>query len=166
LIRLKNLTSKPKLITIIIITVLFCVGFLLGTFVGISRKNSDIKEMNEINTNTSQLDNQNNKVTTIDLEKTFEIDGETKRVTLNQEEMYEIFNIIDNLEYTKNTCDGLPNYMIKYNSENEQCFINYGVETYTSTYHITTEEKGEAILSQEQLIKMNEIIEKYFPTEE
>ena len=105
----------------------------------------------------------NNKVTTIDIETAFENNENGKKAeTLNQEEIYEIFNIIDNLKFTKETCDGLPSYYIKYNSENQDGFVIYGVEVYDNEFHITSSEKGEAILTADQKEQLENIIKNNF----
>ena len=107
--------------------------------------------------------NIHNKVTTIDIETAFENNENGKKVeTLNQEEIYEIFNIIDNLKFTKETCDGLPSYYIKYNSENQDGFVIYGVEVYDNEFHITSSEKVEAILSDSQKEQLENIINQNF----
>ena len=107
--------------------------------------------------------NIHNKVITIDIETAFENNENGKKVeTLNQEEIYEIFNIIDNLKFTKETCDGLPSYYIKYNSENQDGFVIYGVEAYDNEFHITSNEKGEAILSDSQKEQLENIINQNF----
>ena len=107
--------------------------------------------------------NIHNKVTTIDIETAFENNENGKKVeTLNQEEIYEIFNIIDNLKFTKETCDGLPSYYIKYNSENQEGFVIYGVEAYDNEFHITSNEKGEAILTADQKEQLENIIKNNF----
>lgn len=253
---MKNFTNKQIVKIICIFVALLCIGFLLGTFVGISRKNREYKEsnssqlenqkenvfyasietireyngitslvvkgldVNDINyrgkfsfsidgdtellwryteidisslkvgqnisiTHTGEVltiypaqltkvtrimilddeveENINNKVTTIDIESIFGVEGiENKSVTLNQEEIYEIFSIIDNLEFSKETCDGLPSFYIKYNSEEKDAFITYGIEIYDNQYHIISEKKGEAILSQDKIDKLDKIITKYF----
>ena len=111
----------------------------------------DRSEKNEIN----------NKVTTIDIETTgLSSVTPIKKYTLNQEEIYIIFSIIDNLNFSKETCDGLPSYFIKYNSEEKEKFVTYGIELFDKEYHITSNEKGEAILSSEQKEKLNQIIKK------
>ena len=118
--------------------------------------NSSIDKINKIS-------NINNKVTTIDIETAFENNENGKKVeTLNQEEIYEIFNIIDNLKFTKETCDGLPSYYIKYNSENQDGFVIYGVEAYDNEFHITSNEKGEAILTADQKEQLENIINQNF----
>ena len=50
--------------------------------------------------------------------------------------------------------------LISYNSNEKENFISYGIEVFNSEYHITSNEKGEAILSSEQTEKLNEIIKK------
>lgn len=111
--------------------------------------------------NRNQENNINNKVTTIDIQTTG-LSSETsiKKYTLNQEEIYEIFNIIDNLTFSNETCDGLPTYYIKYNSEEEDGFVTYGIEIFYDEYHITSAGNGEAILSNEQKEQLDEIIDK------
>ena len=111
--------------------------------------------------NRNQENNINNKVTTIDIQTTG-LSSETsiKKYTLNQEEIYEIFNIIDNLTFSNETCDGLPTYYIKYNSEEEDSFVTYGIEIFDDEYHITSAGNGEAILSNEQKEQLDEIIDK------
>lgn len=111
--------------------------------------------------NRNQENNINNKVTTIDIQTTG-LSSETsiKKYTLNQEEIYEIFNIIDNLTFSNETCDGLPTYYIKYNSEEEDGFVTYGIEIFDDEYHITSAGNGEAILSNEQKEQLDEIIDK------
>ncbi|MCC9261435.1 MAG: hypothetical protein K8V75_03545 [Methanobrevibacter woesei] len=111
--------------------------------------------------NRNQESNINNKVTTIDIQTTG-LSSETsiKKYTLNQEEIYEIFNIIDNLTFSNETCDGLPTYYIKYNSEEENSFVTYGIEIFDDEYHVTSASNGEAILSNEQKEQLDEIIDK------
>lgn len=111
--------------------------------------------------NRNQENNINNKVTTIDIQTTG-LSSETsiKKYTLNQEEIYEIFNIIDNLTFSNETCDGLPTYYIKYNSEEEDSFVTYGIEIFDDEYHVTSASNGEAILSNEQKEQLDEIIDK------
>lgn len=107
--------------------------------------------------------NINNKVTTIDIETAFENNENGKKVeTLNQEEIYLIFDIIDNANFTKETCDGLPSYYIKYNSENEEGFVSYGLEVYSNEYHITSKDKGEAILTGNPKEQLENIINNNF----
>ena len=100
-------------------------------------------------------------VDTIDIETAFET-NEKKVYTLNQEEIYQILDIIENVNFKKETCDGLPNYYIRFNSENEKGFVSYGVEIYNNEYHITSVDKGEAILSNNQKEQLEQIINKYF----
>ena len=111
--------------------------------------------------NEDKENNINNKVTTIDIQETgLSSVTPPKKYTLNQEEIYTIFSIIDNLTFSKETCDGIPTYFIKYNSEEKEGFITYGIEIFENEYHITSEEKGEAILSNEQQKQLDEIINK------
>lgn len=101
---------------------------------------------------TENKDNEiNNKVTTISIQKIgLSSVAPAKEYILNQEEIYTIFSIIDNLTFSNETCDGLPTYFIRYNSQEKEGFMNYGIEIFESAYHITSDSKGEAILSTEQ----------------
>lgn len=106
--------------------------------------------------------NVNNNGITIQLETAFTINDSSKKYTLNQEETYQILNIIDNLTYTKETCDGLPKYYIKYDTDNEKGVLTYGIEEFRNGYHITFFDKGEAVLSENQNEELRKIINKYF----
>ena len=111
--------------------------------------------------NEDKENNINNKVTTIDIQENgLSSAVPARKYTLNQEEIYVIFNIIDNLTFVNETCDGIQTYIISYNSNEKENFISYGIEVFNSEYHITSNEKGEAILSSEQTEKLNEIIKK------
>ena len=103
------------------------------------------------------------KVTTIDIQETG-LSSVTPPIkyTLNQEEIYTIFSIIDNLTFSKETCDGIPTYFIKYNSKEKEGFLTYGIEKFENEYHITSDEKGEAILSNEQQKQLDKIINKMY----
>lgn len=111
---------------------------------------------------TENKDNEiNNKVTTISIQKTgLSSVAPAKEYILNQEEIYTIFSIIDNLTFSNETCDGLATYFIRYNSQEKEGFITYGIETFESEYHIISNGKGEAILSTKQKEKIDEIIKK------
>jgi len=111
--------------------------------------------------NENKENNINNKVTTIDIQENgLSSVAPAKKYTLNQEEIYVIFNIIENVTFINETCDGIPTYFIRYNSEEKENFISYGIEVFDNKYHITSNEKGEAILSGEQTKELNEIIKK------
>lgn len=111
---------------------------------------------------TENKDNEiNNKVTTISIQETgLSSVAPAKEYILNQEEIYTIFSIVDNLTFSNETCDGLPTYFIRYNSQEKEGFITYGIEIFESEYHIISNGKGEAILSTEQKEKIDEIIKK------
>ena len=113
--------------------------------------------------NEDKENNINNKVTTIDIQETG-LSSVTPpfKYTLNQEEIYTIFSIIDNLTFSKETCDGIPTYFIKYNSKEKEGFLTYGIEKFENEYHITSDEKGEAILSNEQQKQLDKIINKMY----
>lgn len=103
----------------------------------------------------------NNKVTTIDIQTTgLSSATPMKKYTLNQEEIYVIFSIIDNLTFSEKTCDGFPTYFIKYNSEEKEGFVYYGIEIFENEYHITSNDNEEAILTNEQKEQLDKIINK------
>ena len=79
-----------------------------------------------------------------------------KSYTLNQDEMYTLANLIDSLSFSKpnETCDGLSNYVIKYNNGD----TTYGIETYEDATHIVRNGGGEAVLNDEQREQVNEIL--------
>ena len=111
--------------------------------------------------NEYKENNINNKVTTIDIQENgLSSVVPARKYTLNQEEIYVVFDIIDNLTFVNENCDGIPTYIINYNSNEKENFISYGIEVFNSEYHITSNEKGEALLSSEQTEKLNEIIKK------
>lgn len=87
---------------------------------------------------------------------------EKKTVTLDEEDTSILYQIIQFLEFKKETCDGLSNYYISLNSEIENNLEQYGLETYESSYHITAKNQGEAILSNDQRDIVKKIISKYF----
>lgn len=104
-----------------------------------------------------------NLVTTIDIEATgLSSVTPIKKCTLNQEEIYVMFEIINNLTFTKETCDGIADYYIKLNTDAKENYQSYGIEIYSNQYHIVSRDKGEAILTKEQMEKIKEIINKYF----
>ena len=103
----------------------------------------------------------NNKVTTIDIQTTgLSSATPMKKYTLNQEEIYVIFSIIDNLTFSEKTCNGFPTYFIKYNSEEKEGFVYYGIEIFENEYHITSNDNEEAILTNEQKEQLDKIINK------
>ena len=129
--------TKKKLFIALGLLAIIIVSFVIGLLVG----KINIPETNLL---ISKSDNPiafqeiNDKVTTIEIETSL---GDpaipVKKYTLNQEEMDVIFNIIDNLTFSKETCAGLSNYIIRYNTEEKEGFVVYGIETYTR-YHITS----------------------------
>ena len=84
-----------------------------------------------------------------------------KKYTLDKEEMYVIFNIINNLTYSSPTCDGLPSHIISYNSDEKKDLVTYYLETYNTEYHILGD-IGEAKLSNEQKEQLEKIINKLY----
>lgn len=117
-----------------------------------------IKTINITENKDSEI---NDKVTTISIKETgLSSVAPAKEYILNQEEIYTIFSIIDNITFSNENCDGLPTYFIRYNSQEKEGFITYGIEIFEGEYHITSNSKGEAILSTEQKEKIDEIIKK------
>ena len=101
---------KRKLNVIsMILGILFVLGVIFFVTVHYRVKNNE-KPISRIdypageilNVVTEQEINIYNKVTTIDIESAFENDESIKKeYTLNQEEIYQIFDIIDNANFTK-----------------------------------------------------------------
>ena len=84
------------------------------------------------------------------------------KYNLSQEEIYVFLNIIDNLTFSKETCDGMATYYIKYESDGKNSPITYGIETFGDEYHITSNGNGEAVLSNEQKEQLDKIINKVY----
>lgn len=88
----------------------------------------------------------------------FNIGVEKKKIVINDiTEIKNIENIIHNLDFSKETCDGLSYYILTINDNEE-----YGIEIYPNGYHITDKSKGEARLTEEQTNTIKELISKYF----
>jgi len=140
-----------KTISIILVIIL-----LFGSLFMIERP----KENNSVNVQEHILDA--NKFTTIDIEKNFLLKGEEKqRYSLNQEEIYVVMNIMQNLYFTEETCDGIPDYVIKINAQDIENSKIFSVEIYSKEIHILNN-SGEAVLTEEQSSDLKRIIEKYF----
>ena len=79
-----------------------------------------------------------------------------KSYNLNQDEMYALAKLLDSLSFSKpnETCDGLSNYVIKYNNGD----MTYGIEVYDDVTHIVRNGGGEAILNDKQREQVNEIL--------
>ena len=79
-----------------------------------------------------------------------------KSYTLKLDEMYTLANLIDSLTFSNpnETCDGLSNYVIKYNNGD----MTYGIEVYDDVTHIVRNGGGEAVLNDEQREQVNEIL--------
>lgn len=137
---------KKYLNIILVVLVILIIIFLVFNNKMLKQEKNDIK----------------NEVTSINIEKSFELNNNTlNNYTLNQEDIYIILNVIDNLQFTAETCDGIPSYYIKFNSEEKESFLIYGLEIYENEYHITNSNKGEAILNQEQKGQIDNILNKY-----
>ena len=80
-----------------------------------------------------------------------------KTVLKDETEIANIINIINDLHFSKETCDGLSHYILTINDKEE-----YGIEIYNNNYHITDKSRGEAKLTEEQTNIIKEIISKYF----
>ena len=79
-----------------------------------------------------------------------------KSYTLKLDEMYTLANLIDSLTFSNpnETCDGLSNYVIKFNNGD----MTYGIEVYDDVTHIVRNGGGEAVLNDEQREQVNEIL--------
>lgn len=82
--------------------------------------------------------------------------GDKNKTVKVVDEIKNILNILDNLEYKHETCDGLATYNISYNN------LTYGLEIYDKEYHIRAGEKGEAVLSEEDKNYFKFLLEHYF----
>lgn len=160
--------NKKIIVGVIIVLLIIVIGIIVAyKLIENSVTNREDFKFNVENISSNPVDTEkteneiNNKVTTISIQETgLSSVTPAKEYTLNQEEIYTIFSIIDNLTFSNETCDGLPTYFISYNSQEKEGFMTYGIEIFDSAYHITLDGKGEAILSTEQKEKLNEIIEK------
>lgn len=72
------------------------------------------------------------------------------------EESKQIKDMIKNLTFSEETCDGLNNYVITLDNGE-----TYGLEVYDNVCHITSVDDGEAILTKEQSSTLLNIIDKY-----
>ena len=150
------------------ISIILGIIILLGSLFMVGRpkenNNANVFEQQEayINEkNKEDVPNQN-KVTTIDIEKSFLIDGEERQsYTLNQEEIYVVMNIIQDLYFTDETCDGIPDYAIKINTQDTESLNMFSVEIYDKEVHLLKDSE-EAVLTEEQSSELKTIIEKYF----
>ncbi len=96
---------------------------------------------------------QNSKVATIEVEKTpKKSENSNKSYTLTIKEMYQVLTLIETLNFIPKTCI----------NENESVFMTYNIEAGDGRYHISCDDKTEAILSTSQNNQLNEIINKYF----
>lgn len=128
---------------IVIILLILAVLLLTMTFLNSKENKNDALNANGITVSIETSD--------------FAIDKESKKIVLKDEkEIKQIIQIINSLEFSKETCDGLNSYILTIN-ENEK----YGIEAYNN-YHITSSSKGEAKLTDEQTNIIKEIISKYF----
>lgn len=165
-----NIPSKFYGITLIEHSEFNAMSISLALYAQIQYDNTNIKPYEEIEIARYPLDSEivnreinPNEVTTIDIEKGLILEGESQnKITLNQEEIYDMFEIINSLNFTKETCDGIPNYCIKINSREKENYKNYGIEVYSNAYHITSVQKGEAIVPKEQAEKLSKILNKYY----
>ena len=134
---------KPMKVIPIIILILAMLILILTIF-NTRKKEKDILNVDGI---------------TVSIEtSSFEINTENKKIVIeDKNEIRQIIQIINNLEFSEETCDGLDSYELIING-NEK----YGIETYNN-YHITSSKlKGEAKLTNEQTNILKQIIDKYF----
>ncbi len=119
--------------------------------------NEKIKIYDEEYNKTQYLENKN--INSIEIsENGLSSVSPARNYMLNKDEMYILANLINNLTFSdpNETCDGISNYIIKYNNED----ITYGIEVYDDVIHIVKAGGGEAVLSNEQSEMVKNIINK------
>lgn len=120
----------------------------------------NVQEQKLLSINGIQLDT--SKITTIVIEKNFLLEGEETQIyTLNQEEIYTVMNILQNLYFTEETCDGIPEYLIRINIKDSENSETFSIERYSNEVHILSN-SDEAVLTEEQSNEIKRIIGEYF----
>ena len=117
--------------------------------------NDEIKKYNEEFEKKQYLEEKNISLIVIS-EVGYSSARPAKSYTLKLDEMYTLANLIDSLTFSNpnETCDGLSNYVIKYNNGD----MTYGIEVYDDVTHIVRNGGGEAVLNDEQREQVNEIL--------
>ncbi len=121
--------------------------------------NDEIKKYNEEFEKKQYLEEKNISLIVIS-EVGYSSARPAKSYTLKLDEMYTLANLIDSLTFSNpnETCDGLSNYVIKYNNGD----MTYGIEVYDDVTHIVRNGGGEAVLNDEQREQVNELLRKVF----
>ena len=148
------MSNKKELLIVLGVLVIIIVSFIIGLLAGqrnVEKANLQIKK----NYNSIPLEMEIREVIVSSSET------EIKKYTLSQEEMYVIFNIIDNLTFSNETCDGLPTHIISFNSDGKEGLLTYAIEIYNTTDHIYSG-LGEAILTNEQKEQLDKIVNKLY----
>ena len=112
--------NKKIIVGVIIVLLIIVIGIIVAyKLIENSVTNREDFKFNVENISSNPVDTEkteneiNNKVTTISIQETgLSSVTPAKEYTLNQEEIYTIFSIIDNLTFSNETCDGLPTYFI------------------------------------------------------
>ena len=128
----------------------------IGTwFMNYEDFNDEIKKYNEEFEKKQYLEEKNISLIVIS-EVGYSSARPAKSYTLKLDEMYTLANLIDSLTFSNpnETCDGLSNYVIKYNNGD----MTYGIEVYDDVTHIVRNGGGEAVLNDEQREQVNEIL--------
>lgn len=148
------MSNKNRLFIVLGIIVIIAVSFIIGLFIG--QKNAPKADVQITKTDNSiPLKIEIREILGAKSER------EIKKYTLNKEEMYVIFNIIDNLTFSNETCDGMATHIISFNSEEKEGFLNYAIEMYDTETHIYSG-LGEARITGEQKEQIDKIISKLY----
>lgn len=153
---------------IIILVIIIVIGGIISIVncLNIFKKTSKIVVIEQAENNNSNIGKEEintNLISRIYIEKSYSLGNDTQTsITLNQEEVKIMCQILNNLDFKKETCDGFYDYSVILYNKKDEVYKNYGIETYTNCYHITSKEKGEAELNFEQSKTLSNLINKYF----
>ncbi len=148
------MSNKNKLFIILGVIVIVLISFIIGLFTG---------QRNALKTDIQIAENANSIPLQIEISEGIGTKSETeiKKYTLNKEEIYVLLNIIDNLIFSEETCDGIPTHNIRFNSDEKNGVISYSLEIGTTEHHILFG-LGEAIVTGEQKEQLDTIINKLY----
>lgn len=147
---------KKELKIGLVILLLVCL-VLVSSFVILKQKNANSK--NELIQSQPFYNNEN---VSVEISDAILYEGEKERTfILDQEETKTILNILENLNFKKETCDGIADYIIKVNNIKEDDVKSFMLEVYSKECHILIQ-NGEAVLTEEQSNQITTIINKYF----
>ena len=114
------MSNKKKFFIVLGIIVIVAISFILGFFVG---KRNVLKTELPLQIEIRGI---NSELTGI---------GQ-KNYTLSQDEIYILLDIITNLNIITGSCDGLPSYIISFNSNDKKDIITLSLEKFNTDYHI------------------------------